>query len=238
MSLAAVVNPLGFSLFRLLTSRPGENVLISPLSLSGCLSMVAAGATEGSGTEKELMTLLNGLVPGLPADSTVKMANSAWVRMGIRADYVEAIKAKFGAEALELAGLDPKPINEWVKEKTVGRIEKLFDGELDALTVLVLVNTVFFKGSWATVFDVTLTKKSEFKGFASSLPCDLMYKKEKNVAYTENDLYQAVRLPYNDGKTFATIMLPKKEGAEALSDLAASVDKTWGALDGEFLALG
>ncbi|CAE7372840.1 SERPINI1 [Symbiodinium natans] len=234
MSLAATVNPLGFSLFRLMTSRPGENVLISPLSISGCLSMVAAGSTEGSGTEKELMSLLNSLVPGLPADSTVKMANSAWVRMLIRPDYVEAVQARFGAEARELGeSADPTPINEWVKEKTFGRIGSLFDGALDPLTVLVLVNTVFFKGSWAKVFDVTLTKKSEFKGFSSSLPCDMMYQKEKKVAYTENGIYQAVRLPYSDKKTWATIVLPKKEGADALSDVAASVDKTWAALEGE-----
>ena len=232
MPLAAAVNPLGFALFRLLASQP-ENVLISPLSISGCLSMVAAGATEGSGTEKELMTLLTRLIPVLPADSTVKMANSAWVRTQIRADYVEGLKAKFGAEAHELQSTDPKPINEWAKEKTFGRIPTLLNGELDPLTVLVLVNTVFFKGSWATVFDVALTKKSAFKGFSSSLPCDMMYKKEKNIAYMENDTYQAVRLPYGDKQTWATIMLPKKEGAGALSAVAASVDKAWAALDGE-----
>ena len=80
---ATVVNQLGFRLFRLLAPA-SENVLISPLSISGCLSMVAAGSTEGSGTEKELMSLLTMLVPNLAADSPVKMANSAWVRGQIR----------------------------------------------------------------------------------------------------------------------------------------------------------
>jgi len=232
MSLAAVINPLGFSLFRLLTSRPGENVLISPLSISGCLSMVAAGATEGSGAQKELMTLLKALVPSLPPDSTVKMDNSAWVRMLIRPEFVEEVQGKFGADARQLTSTDPKPINDWVKDKTNGRIPSLFDGALDPLTVLVLVNTVFFKGSWATVFDVKLTKKSEFKGFTAALPCDMMYKKEKNVAYTENDAFQAVRLPYNDEKTWATIILPRKEGAAALSEVAISLEKTWESLSG------
>ena len=176
------------------------------------------------------MSLLRTLVPGLPSDSAVKMANSAWVRMLIRPDYIAAVQTKFGAEALQLPSTDPKPINEWVKANTEGRIEKLFDGELDGLTVLVLVNTVFFKGSWAKHFDVKRTTKSEFKGFSSPAPCDMMFKEEKGTKYTETSSFQAVQLPYNDAKTWATILLPKKEGKEALAEVSMTLGETWDSL--------
>jgi len=227
----AFLNPLGFALFRLLTSQPGENVLVSPTSISGCLSMVAAGSTEGSVTEQELATLLNGLLPGLPAESAVEMNNSAWVRTLVRPDFVEAVRKNFRAEARELAGTDPQPINEWVNEKSLGRIPSLFDKPLDPYTVMVLVNTVFFKGSWATVFDPTLTQKAQFKGFSSLLPCDMMYKHDTSMPFLDHENFQAVRLPYSDEKTWATIILPKGHGLQALSDVATSLEEVWESLD-------
>ncbi|CAE7945594.1 SERPINA3-8, partial [Symbiodinium sp. KB8] len=228
----AFLNPLGFALFRLLTSQPGENVLVSPTSISGCLSMVAAGSTEGSATEHELATLLNGLLPGLPAESAVEMNNSAWVRMMVRPDFVEAVQRNFRAEAHELRSPDPQPINEWVKEKSHGRIPSLFDKPLDPYTVMVLVNTVFFKGSWASVFDPMLTQKAQFKGFSSPLPCDMMYKHDKSMPFFDHENFQAVRLPYSDEKTWATIILPKAQGGPALSAVATSLEAVWESLDG------
>ena len=219
------VNPLGFSLFRLLASR-GEDALVSPLCISACLSMVAAGATAGSQAEKELMALLKTLLPNLPPASEVQMFNSAWVRARIRPDFVEAVQKKLGAEAHELMDADPSPINAWVKEKTLGRLPTLFDS-LDALTVMVLVSTVFFNGTWATVFDADLTQTSQFEGFSGPRTCHMMRRKEKDVAYTENEIFQAVQLPYVGRKTWATILLPKAPGPDALAEVAASLEKIW-----------
>ncbi|CAE7616708.1 SERPINB2 [Symbiodinium pilosum] len=149
--------------------------------------------------------------------------------MRIRPDFVEAVQERFGAEAHELAGTDPEPINEWVKDKTLARIPTLFDSPLDPMTAMVLVNTVFFKGSWVTVFDVARTRRSEFRNFSSRLPCDMMYKKDR-MMYMENDQLQAVRLPYSDEKTWATIILPKMEGP---AEVASTLEQTWEDLNWE-----
>lgn len=37
----------------------------------------------------------------------------------------------------------------------------------------------------------------------------MMYKKQKGLSYADTPAYQAVQLPYNDGATFATVVLPK-----------------------------
>eukprot|EP00913_Durusdinium_trenchii_P003323 g3077.t1 len=41
------------------------------------------------------------------------------------------------------------------------------------------------------------------------MPCDMMWKKEKKLGYTDMPGYQAVQLPYSDKSTFATVILPK-----------------------------
>lgn len=222
---AGVVNAFGLALFRYLSKTESENVLISPLSLSVCMSMVTTGATEGSKTEEELLKVLGPpLKVGKMPTSAAKMANSAWVKMGIKPEYIEALKADFDAEALSLPGTDPAPINKWVDSKTQGLITELFSGPLDPLTVMVLVNTIFFKGSWATVFDAEKTANGFFQGFSSKVPCDMMYKKEKHLRYADMPKYQALQLPYNDRQTLATIILPKESGKEALDELVENFD--------------
>ncbi|GFS65685.1 serpin B8, partial [Nephila pilipes] len=54
-----------------------------------------------------------------------------------------------------------KEINDWVKEKTNGKIEKLLD-QLNPSTLLVLLNAVYFKGKWKEPFDPTFTKPRIF----------------------------------------------------------------------------
>ncbi|CAJ1378893.1 unnamed protein product, partial [Effrenium voratum] len=223
MSYAKVVNPFGVALFQYLAKKEVENVLISPMSISVCLSMVAAGATEGSGTQKELMGMGGGL-KALPEASSMQMANSAWVRMAIKPEFLADIQKTFQADAFPLPSPDPMRINNWVKEKTQGLIPSLFEGPLDPLTVLVLVNTIYFKGSWASTFDAAKTTPGKFQSFKGKLPCDMMLKKEKNLSYADIAGFQAVQLPYSDMNTMATIILPKETGPGGLEKLVEGFD--------------
>ena len=119
-----------------------------------------------------------------------------------------------------------------MKESTRGRIDKLFD-DLDPLTVMVLVNTVFFKGSWAQPFDAKLTKNAAFRTFdGNSLPCDMMYQKDKKMMFSELDNAQVVRLPYASGGLSATIFLPRAEGSKALEDVVGFLTpESWAKVD-------
>ncbi|POI26356.1 hypothetical protein CIB84_009894, partial [Bambusicola thoracicus] len=57
-----------------------------------------------------------------------------------------------------------KQINGWVEEKTEGKIQKLLaEGIINSMTKLVLVNAIYFKGSWAEKFDKECTKEMPFK---------------------------------------------------------------------------
>ena len=64
-------------------------------------------------------------------------------------DYIALVKDKFDGEVFRDAGLDE--VNGWVRKRTEGKIEKLFD-RLDPTTALVLFNAVYFKADWKTKF--------------------------------------------------------------------------------------
>eukprot|EP00933_Yihiella_yeosuensis_P063092 TRINITY_DN6615_c0_g3_i1.p1 TRINITY_DN6615_c0_g3~~TRINITY_DN6615_c0_g3_i1.p1 ORF type:complete len:366 (+),score=86.03 TRINITY_DN6615_c0_g3_i1:102-1199(+) len=223
--LSAVLNPIGLAILKHLCEKQSDSdVFISPLSISACLKMVHAGATENSPADQEMKQLLGEVAPILPENSSIEMANSAWVRAAIKEEYLETLKNHFSnAEVAPLPSTDPKPINDWVSTRTKGKITSLFDEPLDPLTVLVLINTVFFKGTWSEPFDPTLTRQKPFKaGDGSSISCDMMYRKDKRMQYTEDELFQAVRLQYT-GDMSATILLPQEEGPVALNKLIQSL---------------
>jgi len=219
--LSAVLNPLGLALFRHLCNTDAD-VVVCPLSISSCLRMAAVGTTDGSTAQQQMHNLIGAAQPAFTLDSSLEMASSAWIRGEIKPNYTDSIQ-ELGADIRSLKDVSPAPINAWVKEKTHGKIESLLE-RLDPLTVMVLVNTVFFKGSWAVPFDPTNTKDGMFRKFDGALaPCRMMYMKRKDIQYTETDTAMLVRLPYASGNLAAIIALPKEEGPEALRNMIASL---------------
>ncbi|NXL51098.1 SPB6 protein, partial [Podilymbus podiceps] len=56
-----------------------------------------------------------------------------------------------------------KQINDWVEEKTEGKIQNLLaKGVLDSMTRLVLVNAIYFKGNWEKQFNKEVTEERPF----------------------------------------------------------------------------
>lgn len=54
-------------------------------------------------------------------------------------------------------------INQWVEEQTKEKIKDLVKPDmLNALTKLVLVNAIYFKGDWEQKFDKKHTRKGDF----------------------------------------------------------------------------
>jgi serpin B len=117
-----------------------------------------------------------------------------------------------------------------VSEKTKGKIPQLFESPFPPLVVLVLVNTIFFKGSWKDKFNAKKTTNGIFTLLAGEkMPCQLMTKTEKNAAYVEQGGFQCLRLPYDTDGMTATIMLPQKPGAAALTECIEHLTpEAWG----------
>ncbi len=238
--LAEADNKFGLAVFDQLTSaQPHQNVFISPLSIAIALQMTAhgsAGATwdamsgamrvsalsraEVAAGNQELREQLVG------ADKSVRLdiANSLWLRQGVKLQkqFADDCNTYYKAPATTLDFGRPDAvttINDWVSKNTNGRIKQIVS-ELKREEFLVLVNAIYFKGSWTKAFDPKLTSAREFH-LASGGAQRQMMNREDKFRYKENDAMQAVVLPYGDERLNMYIFLPREK--DGLGKLVSSL---------------
>jgi serine protease inhibitor len=239
LKVVSATNAFSFNLFRQLsTAQKDTNVFTSPLSASFALGMTTNGAANatldqmrstlafGSATEpeinegyKSLITLLRSL------DNTVdvRIANSIWYRTGfpVKQPFLDAGRTYFDAQ---IAALDfgsptaPATINAWVSNATAGKIPTIVDGLRDE--VMILVNAIYFKGTWRSRFDPAETTDQPFHGISGDQTTRLMHHKG-SYAFTSNAAYSAVDMPYGDSAFTMTVVLPSN--GSSLDAVTASV---------------
>ncbi|KAM9848824.1 antithrombin-III [Aulostomus maculatus] len=104
-------------------------------------------------------------------------------------------------------------INNWISNKTENRIQDtLPEGVLDANTVLVLVNTIYFKGQWKNMFDKENVFMSNFH-VSESRTCsvNMMYQEARfRYHYFPDDQVQLLEMPYRGDDITMVIILPSK----------------------------
>jgi len=157
--------------------------------------------------------------PGTPPPSARFLAANALMlgKRGdlIAADYVAALKTKYAAEVFKDAGLDA--INGWVAQKTEGKIAKMLD-RLDPNSVAVLLNAVYFKARWASVFDPKLTKDETFNLTRSQKADVPMMNQTTSFSLVSRGGYRAVRLNYQVPELGLVVVLPDDvDGAGAVA---------------------
>jgi serpin B len=133
----------------------------------------------------------------------------------IAADYAALLKDKYGAEIFTDAGLDD--VNGWVKRKTEGKIERILD-QLDRTTAAVLLNAVYFKAKWATVFSKASTTNEAFNlPRQGGISVPTMHQRASYAVATRSD-YRAIRLPYDVNDISMVVVLPNQiDGLEAVT---------------------
>lgn len=147
--------------------------------------------------------------------NTLNLANSIWIRKGveesIRDDFLKINKDFYGAFIAGLDFNDPqasKTINGWVKDNTNGLIDKIVEEQINPLTLMFLINTVYFKGEWIDKFDKNLTQDDTF--YAKNPKQVKFMNQDAFFPYVETDDYQAVMLPYKEYESSMIIFLPKE----------------------------
>lgn len=241
MALAQAINHLSVNLHRLLAGEKG-NVFFSPFSIASAMAMLSCGATGETAAEmsaalgydhaeinkEDVATLFEQQMSVLlkcPDSYTLASANSMLSQKGfeVKDQYKSILTESFKALLLEVdfqteVAKVVSQINNWVKEKTNNMIPKLVDS-LDPATVIVLLNAVYFKGSWLHKFNVKCTHPQTFynKGLQENAKeVDMMHLKE-NFPFTENESFQTLKLPYKGEELAMLILLPRaKDGLESL----------------------
>jgi serine protease inhibitor len=225
----AASNRFAFDLFRSINARfVDTNVFISPLSASVALGMTLNGADgetfEGmrqalridetdrsriNDAYRDLIALLLELDPAVD----MRIANAIWYRdtFPFHQAFFDTVSHYFGAR---VAGLDfgnpatvPR-INAWVDTATAGKITKVLDGVADHI-VMLLMNAIYFKGSWRSQFDPARTENAPFATErGTSYSARMMHLGEQQVALAMLGGVQAVDLPYGRAAFTMTAILP------------------------------
>lgn len=221
-------NLFGFKLFRKINENQlNENIFISPLSVSMALGMTLNGARDSTFDAMRTTLEFNGLtqdqinrsyqsliqlLKGLDKKVIFEIANSIWFRqeMQVEQAFTEDNRNYFDAEIAALDFDDPQSagrINQWVSEKTRGKIDKIVE-ELNPETVMLLLNAIYFKGTWTYEFDKNDTHDDQFTAYGgASVPCKMM-KQSGSFDYLSTDKWQALDLPYGSGDFSMTLLLP------------------------------
>lgn len=229
-------NELGFKMLHELTEKDsGKNVFISPTSIALALTMVYDGSSGLTKDEmrktlefQNLSQIDNDsqyLVQSLSSRKNVELsvANSIWLNnLQLNADYKTDME-KYDAQISTLDFSLPasvSTINNWVSDKTHGKIDSVVDSLNGYETII--VNAVYFKGKWKKPFEKSATREQNFTsgdGLTSMVP---MMKQSGEYNYLENDEFQAIELLYSDNISMF-IFLPK---LSTIEDFTQNIDST------------
>jgi serpin B len=198
------------------------NLFFSPYSISSALGMTYIGARGVTAKEMEsalhfsvaqraLPAAFKGLNRELTATARktgqkLNIANALVLTGGdVSSEFKSTLKDYFDAEIFG-GGLDK--INGWVKQKTEGKIKTILE-ELDANSVCVLLNAIYFKGVWESQFRKSSTHDAPFNvSAAKQVQVPMMYQKNDFKLLAEKD-FQAVSLPYKGKSLSMVIILPQ-----------------------------
>lgn len=223
-------NQFGIELFTRTATGESGNLMLSPLSASAALTMALNGA--GGQTFDQIRQMLGypsnmsiaeinrayrSLVSQLlVADPKVKLtlANAMFYRLGfpVKPPFTNSMLTDFAAHVEGLNFDLPaavNTINNWASEKTNGRIPKVID-QINAETVMFLMNALYFKGDWTYQFNAAETRNRTFYLDGGGIINVPTMSESLNVKTFSGSNFRAIELPYGR-KNFSMVVIVPNE---------------------------
>ncbi|PKL75952.1 MAG: proteinase inhibitor I4 serpin [Candidatus Melainabacteria bacterium HGW-Melainabacteria-1] len=235
-----------FKVFQdLFTQAPQANHFMSPLSLSIALSMLYNGASGETQQEMAQAMQLQGMNlaelnqgnlvlrkrlanPG--AGVEILIANALWGQQGItfQPDFLRDNLSFYNAQLTALDFAQPaavKTINQWASDNTKGKIPKVVE-QIDPLTILILMNAIYFKGDWSEPFKESETRVRDFHKADGSQQQHPMMSRHDKLRYLRNveGKFQAVALPYGKSEQSEMLLILPDQGA-SLGELVSRLNE-------------
>lgn len=230
-------NAFAVKLYHELSTKEG-NLFFSPFSVSSALGMTYAGARENTAAEMQaamsfgldqeplhnaFQQLNKSLMAAANNDGQkLNIANGLCLTGGdVGAEFKALLQKYYDAE---LFSGDLEKINGWVNAKTEGKIEKILE-MLSPNSVCVILNAIYFKGTWENQFDETATKEASFKlSSTAEVKVPFMYQKG-SYKLIEKDDFKAIELPYRGKSLAMVVVLPQQVDSLAGLEKDLSVEK-------------
>lgn len=236
---SAITN-FGMTMFQSAASSGETNAVLSPVSAYLCLTMVMNGASAetlqqfsdvlgaDNDTVNRLCSALRASLSDVSGSTQQTIADSVWVdddRAMILESYLSDLVNTGSAEifSADLPSTAARnAVNNWVKEKTNGLIPLLHEENYPDETVMVLLNTLYFKAKWLNPFLSYQTSDSTFAttgGKTVTVP--FLYQYEAHRACIREEGVEGIVLPYDDDRTDFLALRPTD--GSSIADFAASL---------------
>ncbi|NWR44328.1 A1AT protein, partial [Regulus satrapa] len=231
-----------FNLYKQIRDESGnENIFFSPLSISTAFTMLTLGARSNTLRElykglafnltqieeqeihegfQRILQLLND--PHREVQLNIGNALFADSQAELLQNFLDGVTDFYYAEAVSSNFQNPpeaiKEINKYVETKTHGKIVDLVEG-LDPGTVMLLINYIFFRGSWEQPFNSLSTIDDDFFLDANnSVKVKMMHQKKNfNVHRDEKLSCWVVEIPYK-GNVTSLFVLPDEGTMKQVED--------------------
>ncbi|XP_058178451.1 uncharacterized protein LOC131294420 [Anopheles ziemanni] len=222
-----------------LMKAPG-NAVLSPLSVKVLLALLYEGSASVSETQRELLRALGGrhleksAIDKLSEDILryKQQGNDLLIADRIFYDQSVAIVQKFHSiittkynattESVDFQNNvgAAEQINQWVAQNTREKITDVVKPDALQDAILMLINTIYFKGSWAVPFPTNATVEKPFHltakaSYAGLGPKTATFMKQREhifyYKYSEQLKTAFLRLPYQGNQLSMMVMLPDAE---------------------------
>uniref|UniRef100_A0A915PX37 Serpin domain-containing protein n=1 Tax=Setaria digitata TaxID=48799 RepID=A0A915PX37_9BILA len=212
------------------TARDGKSVVLSPLSVSVALFVLylaADGTTKQQMTdvlgkkadESEVRLYFGKLIAAIKRENTnytLSVANRLYVRQDsstkpsfnriINLYFREKLRSFDYRKTQEVV----QEINGWISNETNNKItEMIRSDDINSLTRMLVLNAVYFKGTWEKQFIKSVTRDKPFhisETETKNIPTMVAMNK---FPYYEDNSVQVLKMPYIGDKLEMVLILPK-----------------------------
>ena len=246
MSEDCVRHTADFGLSLLKLQAPGENTMLSPLSILYALGMTANGAagntlsqmedvlfggTEADTANRYFLDYTQSLPEGT-AGVSLDIANSIWFNdrlaaFSVNTEFLSKNTTYYGAGVYGRDFARPETlteVNQWVSDNTDGMIPSILN-RLSGDDLMLLVNTVLFDGKWAQSYGENDIRKGTFAAYGGAEQTDVDY-----LCSTEKGYFTL-----GEGKGFVRSYAERYSFVGILPDEGVDVYDYLASLDGESL---
>ncbi|XP_076249414.1 leukocyte elastase inhibitor isoform X2 [Calliopsis andreniformis] len=225
-----------------------DNIVFSPISLTVTLAIILAGSAGRTFREVSkvlgleagvdisrnseivhqmfgiLLNQLHSKIDGSPGPR-LDFATAAFIQDGypILPEFKTLSDRVYKNEVMNVdfyrnGRMTQEFINNWVKQKTMGKISSILDNLPDPATTIILLSALYFNGEWNQPFLPYATKRKPF--FIEpdqSIDVNLMYNGGTFPFFEDKQLgVKILGLPYKGHETTMYLLLPTEQGAKAL----------------------
>ena len=194
-----------------------NNSVYSPLSIAYIMSLIHMGSVGNTEVQiTSLMSLKNSLDDLMVCSKTfnsdiVQLANLILVNknMTLRDEYLQMVGqlALVSNEDFSNSNAICHRANQFIKDNTNNLITDILNTDMvNSNTVMVLINTIYFKTLWAMPFEKNYTRTEKFNKTAEIQ----MMTNTKHYSYYEDKFAQIVNLPYLGNEFCMGIILPRE----------------------------